>query len=291
VWAWALGSRGDPEWVFRAQNGLASNSHWSLLMFRSLNVAATGMAAEETQLDTIANNLANANTAGYKSQTAQFEDLLYQNARIAGPNAAGAVAPTETQIGSGVRVVATTRSFSQGTMQQTGNPLDLAIQGDGFFTVMRPTGEMAYTRAGSFQLDAQRRVTTSDGLPVEPPISIPANATNITIAADGTVSAQQPGTSTSTSIGQIQLTTFANPNGLRSDGHNLFSATSSSGEPTTGAPAVDGRGSLLQGSTEGSNVDVVDQMVSMIRTQRAYEINSKVISAADEMLRNATQNQ
>jgi flagellar basal-body rod protein FlgG len=260
-------------------------------MFRSLNVAATGMAAEETQLDTIANNLANANTAGYKSQTAQFEDLLYQNARVAGPNQDGNVAPTGTQIGTGVRVVATTRSFSQGTLQQTGNPLDIAIEGDGFFTVMRPTGEMAYTRAGSFQLDAQRRLTTSDGLPLEPPITVPADATSVTIAADGTVSAQQPGGHAATSVGQIQLTTFPNPNGLSADGHNLFSATSSSGEPITGAPAADGRGSLLQGSTEGSNVNVVDQMVAMIRTQRAYEINSKVISAADEMLRNATQNQ
>ena len=156
---------------------------------------------------------------------------------------------------------------------------------------MKPSGDMAYTRAGSFQLDAQRRITTSDGLPIEPPISIPANATNITIAADGTVSAQQPGSTTTTSVGQIQLTTFPNPNGLSSDGHNLFSATSSSGQPITGAPGAEGRGTLMQGSTEGSNVDVVDQMVAMIRTQRAYEINSKVISAADEMLRNATQNQ
>ena len=260
-------------------------------MFRSLNVAATGMAAEETQLDTIANNLANANTAGFKTQNAQFEDLLYQNARSAGPNADGTVAPTATQLGTGVRVVATTRSFSQGTLQQTGNPLDIAVEGDGFFSVMRPTGEMAYTRSGSFQLDAQRRVTTSDGLPLEPPITIPADATAITIAADGTVSATQPGGHAPTTVGQIQLTTFPNPNGLSADGHNLMTPTAASGEPVTGAPAAEGRGTLMQGAIEGSNVDVVDQMVAMIRTQRAYEINSKVISAADEMLRNATQNQ
>jgi flagellar basal-body rod protein FlgG len=260
-------------------------------MFRSLNVAATGMAAEETQLDTIANNLANANTAGYKRQTAQFEDLLYQNVRAPGPNADGNVAPTATQLGTGVRVVATTRSFAQGTLQQTGNPLDIAIEGQGFFAVMRPTGEMAYTRTGSFQLDAQRRLTTSDGLPLEPPITIPADATSIAIAADGTISAQQPGGHAPTTVGQIQLTTFPNPNGLTSDGHNLFTPTASSGEPITGAPALEGRGTLMQGSTEGSNVNVVDEMVAMIRTQRAYEINSKVISAADEMLRNATQNQ
>jgi flagellar basal-body rod protein FlgG len=260
-------------------------------MFRSLNVAATGMAAEETQLDTIANNLANANTTGYKTQNAQFEDLLYQNQRAAGPNADGNVTPTMTQIGSGVRVIATTRSFSQGTLQQTSNPLDIAIQGQGFFSVLQPTGEMAYTRAGSFQLDAQRRVTTSDGLPLEPPITIPADATAITIAADGTVSATQPGGHAPTTVGRIQLTTFPNPNGLSSEGQNLLAATASSGEPISGAPALEGRGTLLQGSIEGSNVDVVDQMVAMIRTQRAYEINSKVISAADEMLKNATQNQ
>jgi flagellar basal-body rod protein FlgG len=258
-------------------------------MFRSLNVAATGMAAEETQLDTIANNLANANTTGYKRQNAQFEDLLYQNARAVGPNADGTVAPTTTQLGTGVRVVATTRSFAQGTLQQTGNPLDLAIEGDGFFAVMRPTGEMAYTRAGSFQLDAQRRLTTSDGLPLEPPITIPADATNVNIAADGTVSVQQPGGHAPTVVGQIHLTTFPNPNGLASDGHNLLTPTASSGEPITGAPGVDGRGTLMQASIEGSNVDVVNEMVSMIRAQRSYEINSKVISAADEMLRNATQ--
>jgi flagellar basal-body rod protein FlgG len=260
-------------------------------MFRSLNVAATGMAAEETQLDTIANNLANANTAGYKRQNAQFEDLLYQNVRTAGPNADGNVAPTATQLGTGVRVVATTRSFAQGTLQQTGNQLDVAIEGQGFFAVMRPTGEMAYTRAGSFQLDAQRRLTTGDGLPLEPPITIPADATSISIAADGTVSAMQPGGHAPTTIGQIQLTTFPNANGLASVGHNLLTPTASSGEPVTGAPAAEGRGSLLQASIEGSNVDVVNEMVAMIRTQRAYEINSKVISAADEMLRNATQNQ
>ncbi|HZU82663.1 MAG TPA: flagellar basal-body rod protein FlgG [Polyangiaceae bacterium] len=260
-------------------------------MFRSLNVAATGMAAEETQLDTIANNLANANTAGYKRQSAQFEDLLYQNVRSAGPNGDGNVAPTATQLGTGVRVVATTRSFAQGTLQQTGNPLDVAIEGNGLFAVMRPTGELAYTRAGSFQLDAQRRVTTADGLPLEPPITIPADATSVTIASDGTISAQLPGAHAPTTVGQIQLTTFPNPNGLASDGHNLLSPTASSGEPVTGKPATDGRGTLMQGSIEGSNVDVVDEMVAMIRTQRAYEINSKVISAADEMLRNATQNQ
>ncbi len=260
-------------------------------MFRSLNVAATGMAAQETQLDTIANNLANANTTGYKRQHAEFEDLLYQNVRSAGPNADGTAAPTGTQLGTGVRIVATSRSFTQGTLQQTGNPLDLAIEGQGFFAVMRPTGEMGYTRAGSLKLDAQGRLTTSDGLPLEPPITVPSDATSVTVTADGTVSAQQPGGHAPTVVGQLQLTTFPNANGLAADGHNLFSPTASSGEPVTGAPAAEGRGTLMQGALEGSNVDVVDEMVSMIRTQRAYEINSKVISTADEMLRNATQTQ
>lgn len=260
-------------------------------MFRSLNVAATGMAAQEAQLDSIANNLANANTTGYKHQDTQFEDLLYQNVRAAGENADGTVAPTLNQVGTGVRIVSTTRKFSEGTLQQTGNPLDLAVEGQGFFAVTQTDGEIGYTRAGSFQLDAQGRITTSDGLPLEPPITIPADATAVTIAADGTVSVTQPGGHAATSLGQIQLTTFPNPNGLSATGHNLFLPTAASGEPITGAPAVEGRGTIQQGSLEGSNVDVVTEMVNMINAQRAYEMNSKVISAADEMLRNATQQQ
>jgi flagellar basal-body rod protein FlgG len=261
-------------------------------MFRSLNVAATGMAAQETQLDTIANNLANANTYGYKRQDARFEDLLYQNDRGASQNADGTVAPTGTQVGTGVRVTATTRSSSQGSLDQTGNPLDLAIQGHGFFAVTNTDGTIAYTRSGSFQLDAQGRITTANGLPLEPPITVPTNATSITIAADGTVSVVQPGATTAPNrVGQIQLTTFPNPAGLQAEGQNLMTATAASGEAMTGTAGAEGRGTLLQGALEQSNVDVVNEMVALIRAQRAYEINSKVISAADEMLRNATQNQ
>jgi flagellar basal-body rod protein FlgG len=260
-------------------------------MFRSLNVAATGMAAQETQLDTIANNLANANTTGYKSQTAEFEDLLYQNLRAPTPNADGSTQPTQTQVGTGVRVVATSRDFSEGTLQQTGNTYDLAIEGHGFFAVTQPDGTIGYTRAGSLKLDSQSRITTSDGLVLEPPITVPADATTVTIAADGTVTAQQPGTTTSSKLGQIQLTVFQNANGLAANGHNLFTPNDASGQPITGVPGTEGRGTIMQGSLEGSNVDVVSQMVAMIQTQRAYEIDSKVISAADEMLRNATQNQ
>jgi flagellar basal-body rod protein FlgG len=258
-------------------------------MFRSLNVAASGMVAQETKLDTIANNLANANTSGYKRQDAEFEDLLYQNVRSATPNAAGGSAPSGTQVGSGVRVVTTSRAFSQGTLQQTGNQLDLAIEGAGFVSVSRPSGDVAYTRAGNLKIDAQGRLCTNDGLPVEPPVTIPTDATSITIASDGTVSALSAGQRTPTQLGQIQLVMFPNPNGLTALGHNLYSASAASGEPLTGAPGTDGRGTILQGAVEGSNVEMVSEMVSLIRTQRAYEINSKIISAADEMLRNATQ--
>ncbi|MGD0677156.1 MAG: flagellar basal-body rod protein FlgG [Polyangiaceae bacterium] len=258
-------------------------------MFRSLNVAASGMAAQETQLDTIANNLANANTTGYKSQQVQFEDLLYENVRAPGANSNGMTPPTATQLGTGVRVVATTRSFAQGTLQTTNNPLDLAIQGQGFFAVMQPTGTLGYTRAGSLQLNAQGQLTTPNGLPIEPPMTIPSNATSITVAADGTVSVQQAGATTSTNVGQLQLTTFPNPNGLQAEGANIFTPTVASGQPQTGAPAVDGRGTILQGSIESSNVDVVTEMVAMITAQRAYEMDSKVISAADDMMRTATQ--
>ncbi len=258
-------------------------------MFRSLHVAATGMVAQETKLDTIANNLANANTAGYKRQDAEFEDLLYQNVRGTAPTAGGGVAPTATQLGSGARIVATSRTFAQGAIQQTGNDFDLAIEGNGFIPVMRASGQVAYTRAAQLKLDAQGKLTTSDGLPVEPPITVPTDATKVTIGSDGTVSATQPGQTAPTNLGQIQLATFPNPGGLNALGHNLYEASAASGDAQTGAAGADGRGTLMQGAVEGSNVEVVSEMIGLIRTQRAYEINSKVISAADEMLRNATQ--
>ncbi|MCU0684693.1 MAG: flagellar basal-body rod protein FlgG [Polyangiaceae bacterium] len=258
-------------------------------MFRSLDVAASGMAAQETKLDTIANNLANSNTTGYKRQDAEFEDLLYQNVRGPALTGTGQTAPTGVQLGLGVRVVAVQRLFSQGTLLQTGNPLDVAVEGNGFLSVMRPTGEPAYTRAGSLKLDADGRLVTSDGLPIEPPITVPTDATAVTISHDGTVSATRPGQPQATPLGQLQLVTFPNPGGLEGVGHNLFVANASSGDALAGTAGTDGRGSIMQGALESANVEVVNEMIALIRTQRAYEINSKVISAADEMLRNATQ--
>lgn len=261
----------------------------SLVMFRSLHIAATGMTAQETKLDTIANNMANSNTTGFKRQDADFEDLLYQNLRAPTANAAGAVAPSGAQVGSGARVVSTSRSFSQGTIQQTGNPLDLAIEGNGFLAVNRRDGDIAYTRAGALKQDAQGRLVTSDGLAIEPPITIPADAIEVSISRDGIVTAKQPGQRQPTQLGQLQVVTFPNPNGLNGLGHNLYEATAASGEPATGAAGSDGRGEFMQGALEGSNVEVVTEMVALVRTQRAYELNSKIVSAADEMMRNATQ--
>ena len=258
-------------------------------MFRSLNIAATGMAAQETKLDTISNNLANVSTTGYKRQNAEFEDLLYQNIRAAAPTASGGAEPSGTQVGTGVRVVTTSRSFAQGATQQTNNPLDLAVEGQGFFTVTKANGDIGYTRNGNFKIDNTGRLVTNDGLAVEPPITIPTDATSVAIGQDGTISATTAGGRTTVQLGQLQLATFPNPNGLEATGHNFFTPTQASGEPTTGAPGIDGRGSILQGALEGSNVEMVEEMVGLIRTQRAYEINSKVINAADDMLRNATQ--
>jgi flagellar basal-body rod protein FlgG len=258
-------------------------------MFRSLHVAATGMTAQETKLDTIANNLANANTTGFKRQDADFEDLLYQNLRAPTANAAGGATPSGAQVGSGARVVSTSRAFAQGPIQQTGNPLDVAIEGNGFLAVNRREGEIAYTRAGALKVDAQGKLVTSDGLAIEPPITIPSDAIAVAISAEGLVTATQPGQRQPTSLGQLQIVTFPNPNGLSGQGHNLYEATASSGEPSAGAAGAAGRGTFMQGALEGSNVEVVTEMIALVRTQRAYEINSKVVAAADEMMKNATQ--
>ena len=254
-------------------------------MIRALYSAASGMTAQQLNVDNIANNLANANTAGYKMRRAQFQDLLYQS--IVQPGAAAGqqtVVPTGLHLGLGTRASANEIIFTQGSFLATDNPLDLVIQGRGFFQVRRPTGDIAYTRAGSFHLDRDGSLVTSDGDPIEPQITIPPDAQSITIAPDGTVSYSQTGQSAVQQAGQIQLANFQNPAGLNSIGRNLFTQTDAAGDPTVANPGgTEGLGSLLQGSVEQSNVSVVDEFISLITAQRAYEANSKVVKAADEM--------
>ena len=258
-------------------------------MFRSLHIAATGMQAQESQLDTISNNLANANTVGFKKVRADFQDLFYQNVRFAGTQTSQTtMSPTGLQIGSGVRMVGTSRIDTQGALKQTGNNLDLAIEGQGFFVIAQPDGTQAYTRSGQFKVDAQGRMTTAEGLPMDPPVTIPPAATSVSIARDGIVSITLAGQATPTQVGSIQMANFVNSAGLNPLGHNLFQATLASGDPQLGTPGTDGRGTLLQGAVEQANVEVVEEMIGLIAAQRAYEVNSKVISAADDMLKNAT---
>ena len=254
-------------------------------MIRALYSAASGMTAQAMNVDNIAHNLANSNTTGFKMRRTQFQDLLYQSFIQPGA-AAGSqtVVPSGLQVGLGTRPAANEIIFSQGNFQQTDNPLDLVIQGKGFFQVRRPTGETAYTRAGNFQLDRDGNVVTGNGDPIEPQITIPAQAQNITIATDGTVTYTQPGQTASQVAGQIQLANFANPAGLNSIGQNLFMPTDASGDPTIGNPGgQEGLGTLMQGYVEGSNVNIVEEFINMIISQRGYEANSKVVKAADEM--------
>lgn len=259
-------------------------------MIRSLWISKTGMEAQQTQLDTISNNLANVGTNGYKRSHAVFEDLIYQNLRQSGAASSGQTQlPTGLQVGLGVRTVATSRNFSQGNLQQTSNNLDVAIKGQGFFQVQMPDGTTAYTRDGTFQRDANGQMVTNSGFVVQPGITIPANAQSITVAADGIVSVALPGQTAPQQVGQLQTATFANPSGLEPLGQNLYAETASSGNPNTAAPGAGGHGSLLQGYVETSNVNVVEELVSMIQTQRAYELNSKAIQTSDQMLQRLSQ--
>lgn len=259
-------------------------------MFRSLSIAATGMSAQETHLEGVANNISNANTAGFKKQRADFQDLLYRTVRAArAPTGANTVAPEALQLGSGVRVVGTAHIFKQGAVQITQNPLDVAIEGNGFFVVQQPDGTPAYTRAGNLKTDGTGRLVTPEGLPLDPPITIPAESVGVSIGADGTVSVSMPGEEAPVTVGQIQIAGFVNPSGLSSIGHNLMQATAASGEAQVGNPGSDGRGTLMGGALEASNVDVVEEMIGLISAQRNYEVNSKVVTAADDMLRTATQ--
>jgi len=254
-------------------------------MMRSLSIAKTGLEAQQTQLDAITHNLANTATNGYKRSRAVFEDLLYQNIRQAGgPTSQETTMPTGLQLGTGTRAVATARDFSQGSLSQSGNPLDLAINGQGFFQVQMADGTTAYTRDGAFQVDANGQLVTASGYPVSPAITIPANAQTITIGKDGTVSATVPGSTAPQALGQLQLANFMNPAGLDPRGGNLFAETAASGTPQTGNPASNGLGAINQGAVESSNVNVVEELVAMIQAQRAYEINSKAIQTSDQML-------
>lgn len=259
-------------------------------MIRSLWISKTGLEAQQTQMDVIANNLANVSTTGFKRSRAVFEDLLYQTIRQPGAQSSQQTQiPSGLQIGTGVRPVAVARIQTQGNLQQTSNQFDIAIQGAGFFQVLMPDGTMAFTRSGSFQTDNQGQLVTSSGFVVQPVIAIPINATSVTVARDGTVSVTQPGNAAPVQIGSMQLAVFINPVGLQSQGENLYLETASSGPPNIDVPGNNGVGLLNQGYVETSNVNVVEELVNMIQTQRAYEINSKAITVSDQMLQKLTQ--
>lgn len=260
-------------------------------MIRSLWIAKTGLEAQQTNMDVISNNLANVNTAGFKRSRAVFEDLMYQTIRQAGAQVGAAnQLPTGLQLGTGVRTVATERIHSQGDLKNTGHELDIAIQGRGFLQVEMPDGTFAYTRDGSLQIDQDGQLVTAGGYPIQPPIMIPDNALSISISRDGIVSVTQPGAvGTNVEVGQLQLTTFVNTSGLHSLGENLYVETDASGVANFLQPGMDGAGLVLQEYTETSNVNVAEELVNMITTQRAYEMNSKAVQTSDQMLARLTQ--
>jgi flagellar basal-body rod protein FlgG len=254
-------------------------------MIRALYTAASGMSAQQQNIDNVAHNLANVNTTGFKKSRVEFEDLVYDQTKVPGaPTSTTGEAPVGLETGLGVRAVATSRDFARGNLKATNGPLDLAIEGDGFFQIQLPTGDIGYTRSGAFHLNGDGAIVTADGYQLEPQISIPANATSISISKDGIVSVAVPGQTGAQQVGTLQLASFQNPAGLKATGSNLFLATTASGEPQVGAPGEDKRGGIAQGFIEDSNVSVVEEMVNMILGQRAYEANSRVIKAADEML-------
>ena len=259
-------------------------------MIRSLWIARTGLDAQQTQLDVISNNLANVSTNGFKRARPVFEDLLYQTLRQPGAQSSQSTQiPSGLQLGTGVQPISTARIHTQGSLLQTGNDLDVAINGAGFLQILLPDGTTAYTRDGSLQKDNQGQLVTSNGYPVQPNITIPADALSVTIANDGVVSVTQPGSAAVTQVGSLQLATFINVGGLQSIGENLFLETASSGAPTPSTPGSNGAGVLNQRYVETSNVNVAEELVSMIQTQRAYELNSKAVSTSDQMLARLTQ--
>jgi len=252
---------------------------------RSLSIAATGMLAQQLNVEVISNNIANLNTTAFKSQRAEFQDLLYQNERSVGVNSSdtGTIVPVGVQVGAGVKAAAVYRIATQGNLTNTNNPLDLAIQGRGYFQVNMPDGSTAYTRAGSLQLSSTGELVTADGYTVQPAITIPANTTNVTINPNGQVQAQVAGTTQPQTVGQLELANFSNEAGLALQGNNLLTETAASGTPTTGVAASTGFGSIQQGFLETSNVNVVNEITNLITAQRAYEMNSKVITVSDQM--------
>jgi len=258
---------------------------------RALDTAATGMAAMDLQVQVIAGNIANMTTTGFKSQRAEFQDLLYEHVQRIGAQASdqGNILPVGIELGSGVKTVGTPRLMTQGSLAQTGNPLDVAIQGTGWFKILMPDGTFSYTRDGSFQMDAQGRIVTAEGNLVQPTITVPQGSTGLTVNQQGQVSVTPSGSTTSSILGQFTLTTFINDAGLQANGSNLFTATPASGTPQDGTPGTNGAGTLLQGSLEQSNVEAVTEISNLIAAQRAYEMNSKVVTAADQMLQTTSQ--
>ena len=260
-------------------------------MDSALWAAKTGLDAQQTRMTVVSHNLANVNTTGFKKDRAVFEDLLYQNQKqVGGATSQDTVSPTGLNIGTGVRIVATEKNHTQGSLNTTGNSLDVAIQGRGFFQILLPDGSFGYTRDGGFKMSAEGELVTASGYKVQPGISIPSGAQSITIGNDGVVSALVTGQSTPTQVGTLQLTDFVNPAGLQPRGENLLSESAASGPAQTSTPGLNGLGSLQQGALEGSNVNVVEELVNMIETQRAYEMNSKAISTTDQMLQYVSQN-
>lgn len=260
-------------------------------MNQALWIAKTGLDAQQTRMEVVSNNIANVNTTGFKRERAVFEDLLYQNIRQVGASSTqDTQLPSGFSIGTGVRVVATEKLHSQGSLTNTDNPLDMAVQGKGFFQVLMPDGSLAYTRDGSFQVNQDGQLVTSSGYQVQPAITVPEGAQSVTVGSDGTISVLLPGAAAATQVGSMQLTNFINPAGLQAIGQNLLLESGSSGAPQTGTPGLNGLGTLAQGSVESSNVNIAEELVNMIETQRAYEMNSKAIQSADQMLQFVTNN-
>jgi flagellar basal-body rod protein FlgG len=258
-------------------------------MIKALYTAASGMGAQQKNLDNVASNMANANTTGFKRSRIEFQDLIYQTMKTSAPTEQGTTTPVDLQIGGGTKAVASVKNFEMGSPTETGNALDLMIRGDGFFQVLLPDGTVSYTRDGSWKLSADGQVVNTDGLTMEPPLTIPTDATGILIGSEGRVMATTAGAAEPSEIGQIELARFVNPAGLSNMGGNLYSRTVASGEPVVATPGLDGTGTLEQGFLESSNVDIVTEMVSLITAQRSYELNSKSVRTADDMISIATQ--